>query len=158
MPWRMIRPRVRRGQLDRTGAADPPFPPELSTKEQELRRLVDAGAASPEGLRALAAKLEEKRSFEDSLWRRDVRPALMQAKKRRFSLVDLRSEPDENRAPLDWRSCCWSLCSGCCSSLSRRTPCGSSSRWSPCSGTRGRRAGRPRVPPSLRRSPPDATD
>jgi hypothetical protein len=71
----------------------PSLPPELSTKEQELRRLVDAGAASPEELRALAAKLEEKRIYEESLWQREVRPALMQAKKRRrFSLGDLRRD------------------------------------------------------------------
>ena len=75
----------------------PPLPPELSTKEQELRRLVDAGAASPEELRALAAKLEEKRSYEESLWRRDVRPALMQSKKRRFRMDDLHQESKEGR-------------------------------------------------------------
>lgn len=89
-----------------TGAdgADPPasadgiptLPPEISTKEQELRQLVDAGAASPEEIRALAAKLEEKRSYEESLWQREVRPALMQSKKRRFSLVDLRRKPDRD--------------------------------------------------------------
>jgi len=78
----------------------PPLPPELSTKEQELRRLVEAGAGTPEELRALAAKLEEKRSYEESLWRRDVRPALIKAKKRRFSLVDLRDEVTESRGSL----------------------------------------------------------
>ena len=78
----------------------PPLPPELSAKEQELRRLVDAGAGSPEELRALAAKLEEKRSYEQSLWRRDVRPALMQAKKGRISLGDLRGDADESRVGL----------------------------------------------------------
>jgi hypothetical protein len=78
----------------------PPLPPELSTKEQELRRLVEAGAGSPEELRALAAKLEEKRSYEQSLWRRDVRPALMQAKKGRISLGDLRGDADESRVGL----------------------------------------------------------
>ena len=85
----------------------PPLPPELSTKEQELRRLVDAGAASPEELRALAAKLEEKRSYEESLWRRDVRPALMKSKKRRFSVADLheRADEDEPRRLGPRRSC-----------------------------------------------------
>ncbi len=59
--------------------------------------MVDAGAASPEELRALAAKLEERRALEHNAWRREVRPALMQAKKRRYSLGDLRaSRKDES--------------------------------------------------------------
>ena len=65
----------------------PALPPELTAKEQEVRRLVDAGASSPEELRALAARLQEQRSYEDDLWRREVRPALMQSKKRRFGGV-----------------------------------------------------------------------
>ena len=73
----------------------PTLPPELSTREQELRALVDAGAASPEELRELAAKLKEQRTYEESLWREEVRPALMQAKRRRFSLLDLRRESTE---------------------------------------------------------------
>ena len=54
--------------------------------------------ASPEELRALvAAKLEEKRSYEKSLWRHDVRPALMRSGKRRFRMVDLRGEEVNDR-------------------------------------------------------------
>ncbi len=45
--------------------------------------MVEAGAASPEELRALAAKLEAKRRHEESLWKRDVKPALKQSKKLR---------------------------------------------------------------------------
>ena len=78
----------------------PPLPPEVSSKEAELRRLVDAGAASPEEIRALAAKLEEKRSYENSLWEREVRPALMQSKKRRLSLTDLRTKREGDRHAL----------------------------------------------------------
>jgi Flp pilus assembly protein TadB len=70
----------------------PPLPPEVSTRQQEVRALVDAGAASPEELRALAEKLKEQRTYEETLWQRDVRPALMQAKKKRPSLVDLRRD------------------------------------------------------------------
>ena len=70
----------------------PPLPPELSTREQELRALIDAGASSPEELRELAAKLKAQRTYEESLWERDVRPALMQAKKKRPSIVDLRRD------------------------------------------------------------------
>jgi hypothetical protein len=74
-------------------AADiPPLPPEITTKEQELRKLVDAGAASPEELRALAAKLQEKRTYEETLWQRDIRPALMQSKKRGSPLVGPRND------------------------------------------------------------------
>jgi Flp pilus assembly protein TadB len=75
----------------------PPLPAELSTREEELRRMVDAGAATPEELRALAARLEEQRTLEHSAWRREVRPALMEAKKRRFTLGDLRSRGDDSR-------------------------------------------------------------
>ena len=75
----------------------PELPSEISAKEQELRRLVDAGAASPEELRALAAKLEEKRTYEESLWQREVRPALLQSKKRRLSLLDLRRDGERRR-------------------------------------------------------------
>jgi hypothetical protein len=70
----------------------PPLPPELSAREQELRALVDAGAGSPEELRALAAKLKEQRTYEETLWQREVKPALIKSKKKRMSLVDLRRE------------------------------------------------------------------
>jgi hypothetical protein len=73
------------------GPVIPPLPPELTTHEQEVRRMVDAGAGSPEELRALAAKLEEQRNLEHSAWRREVRPALMESKKRRYSLQELRA-------------------------------------------------------------------
>jgi hypothetical protein len=75
----------------------PELPSEISAKEEELRRLVEAGAASPEELRALAAKLEEKRTYEASLWQREVRPALLQSKKRRLSLLDLRRDGERPR-------------------------------------------------------------
>ena len=77
--------------VDPTGI--PSLPAELTEKEQEVRRLVDAGASSPEELRALAAKLQEQRTYEEELWRREVRPALMQSKKRRAKVVS----PSEGR-------------------------------------------------------------
>ncbi|MFL6206584.1 MAG: hypothetical protein ACJ739_14685 [Acidimicrobiales bacterium] len=73
----------------------PPLPPELSARERELRSLVDAGAGSPEELRALAAKLKEQRSYEETLWQREVKPALIKSKKKRMSLADLRPEGGE---------------------------------------------------------------
>jgi hypothetical protein len=60
--------------------------------------MVDAGASSPEELRDLAAKLKEQRSYERALWQQEVRPALMEAKKKRFSLVDLRRETSEDES------------------------------------------------------------
>jgi Flp pilus assembly protein TadB len=74
----------------------PPLPPELSAREQELRALVDAGAGSPEELRELAAKLKEQRTYEESVWAREVKPALIQSRKKRPSIVDLRREGVES--------------------------------------------------------------
>src|SRR5688500_4716000 len=74
----------------------PPLPPEIASGQEEVRRLVDAGAASPEELRALAARLREQREREESAWRREVRPALIQARKARVRLPDLR--PGERNA------------------------------------------------------------
>ena len=86
--------------VDPTGI--PPLPPEVSAKEQEVRRLVDAGASSPEELRALAAKLQERRTYEDEVWRREVRPALMRSKKRGSKLATPAPRPghDASRATL----------------------------------------------------------
>jgi hypothetical protein len=64
----------------------PALPAELAEGEAEVRRMVDAGAASPEELRALAQRLREQREREESAWRREVRPALIESKKKvRFS-------------------------------------------------------------------------
>lgn len=67
-----------------------PGPPEgsdahgLATEAEEIRRLVDAGADSPEALRDLAARLREHRAREDSLWRAEVKPALVKENKGRL--------------------------------------------------------------------------
>ncbi|MGE3618999.1 MAG: hypothetical protein AB7L84_00935 [Acidimicrobiia bacterium] len=63
------------------GASEPPVPPrpehaELDAEAAEIRRLVEAGAGSPEELRALAERLRAHREREQQLWRRDVRPTL----------------------------------------------------------------------------------
>jgi len=75
----------------------PPLPPELAAGQQEVRRLVDAGASSSEELRALAAKLREQRALEESAWKREVRPALIESKKMRYSVGELRPGPVEGR-------------------------------------------------------------
>jgi hypothetical protein len=83
-----------------TGAPEPPpplppLPPEVTTAKEDLRRQVEAGAGSPEELRALAERLREQRAMEDEAWRRSVKPALIQSKKRSFSLRDLQPKVDE---------------------------------------------------------------
>ena len=48
----------------------------LAAERARLRAQIDAGASTPEELRALAARLREIREQEDHLWRQEVRPAL----------------------------------------------------------------------------------
>jgi hypothetical protein len=48
----------------------------LEAEAAELRRQVEAGAGTPEELRALAGRLREHREREELVWRRSVRPAL----------------------------------------------------------------------------------
>jgi hypothetical protein len=76
----------------------PSLPPEVSVGDDEVRRLVDAGAGTPEELRDLAARIRAQRQREDALWREEVRPALKKAKKRRFQMSDL-VERDEEGGP-----------------------------------------------------------
>jgi hypothetical protein len=71
----------------------PQLPPQVHSDADELRRLIDAGAGSPEELRALAARIREHRELEESLWRQEVKPALLESKKRRLRLSDLRDRP-----------------------------------------------------------------
>ncbi|MGV3759916.1 MAG: hypothetical protein ACO1PW_10315, partial [Actinomycetota bacterium] len=65
------------------GAPDP-----LAAEAAELRQMIDAGASSPEELRALAARLREHRQREEARWRAEVRPQLRKQGKGR-----LRSQP-----------------------------------------------------------------
>jgi hypothetical protein len=80
-------------EAPRPADAVPSLPDELRPQEEEVRRMVEAGAASPEELRALAAKLEEKRRKEQALWKREVKPALLKTKRLRYRPP--RPEPDE---------------------------------------------------------------
>lgn len=54
-----------------------PGPDPLAAEAAELRRLVDAGAGTPEELRALAARLREHRQREEAAWRSAVKPHLV---------------------------------------------------------------------------------
>ena len=56
----------------------------LASEAGEIRRLIDAGAGSPEELSALAARIREHRAREESLWRENVKPALVKENKGRF--------------------------------------------------------------------------
>ena len=73
-------------------AGPPPDP--VAGGADELRRMIDAGAGSPEELRALAARIREHRALEDERWRSEVRPVLLKSKKRKLSVGDLRDRPD----------------------------------------------------------------
>lgn len=75
------------------GGADDP----LSAEAEEIRRLVEAGASSPEELRALAARLRELREREEARWRSEVRPALV--KKGRGRLLRRQPAPPPPPAP-----------------------------------------------------------
>lgn len=66
----------------------------LASEAEEIRRLVDAGAGSPEELRELAARLREHRAREESLWRENVKPALVKENKGRLrGHISLPKEP-----------------------------------------------------------------
>ncbi|MFZ6004187.1 MAG: hypothetical protein ACOYXM_09670 [Actinomycetota bacterium] len=56
----------------------------LAEEADEIRRLVEAGAGSPEALRQLAARLREHRAREEALWRAQVKPALVKEGKGRL--------------------------------------------------------------------------
>jgi hypothetical protein len=73
----------------------PTLPPEISSGDEELRRLIEAGASTPEELRDLAARIREHREREDAVWREEMRPALKKAKKAPFRLADLVERPEE---------------------------------------------------------------
>ena len=56
----------------------------LALEAEEIRRLVDAGAGSPEAIRDLAARLREHRAREEALWRAEIKPGLVKEGKGRF--------------------------------------------------------------------------
>lgn len=92
---------------DAIGAGDPAAPPEpadaglgpvagdeparpnpqaeaLAAEAEEIRRLVEAGAGTPEAIRELAARLRAHREREEALWRNEVRPGLVKEGKGRL--------------------------------------------------------------------------
>ena len=93
---------------DRPGSVPSPVHPALvgpeaealAAEAEQIRRLVDAGAGSPEELRALAERLRAHRAREDALWRAQVKPTL---KPKRGGLIGAgtpgRVVPDEPSSP-----------------------------------------------------------
>lgn len=72
-------------------------PPELlrdalADEQDEVLRLVDQGASSPEDLRLIAERMRERREREDAVWAAQVKPGLIKARKGRLRLSDLRRE------------------------------------------------------------------
>ncbi|MGK2947270.1 MAG: hypothetical protein ACSLFP_01735, partial [Acidimicrobiales bacterium] len=65
----------------------------LAAERAALRERIDDGAGTPEELRALAAQMREVRQREEQLWRQEVRPALVKARKGRLRASDLRDRP-----------------------------------------------------------------
>lgn len=63
---------------------DDPEARALALEAEEIRRLVEAGAGSPEAIRELAARLREHRAREEALWRAQVKPALVKEGKGRL--------------------------------------------------------------------------
>jgi hypothetical protein len=88
--------------LDAADPASPPLPElpaEITSGDEELRRLIAAGASTPEELRDLAARIREHRTREEAVWREEMRPALKKARKGRVRLADIRERPDEPKTP-----------------------------------------------------------
>lgn len=56
----------------------------LAMEAEEIRRMVEAGAGTPEAIRDLAARLREHRAREEALWRAQVKPALVKEGKGRL--------------------------------------------------------------------------
>lgn len=66
------------------GLPDVPEARALAEEAAEIRRLVDAGAGTPEAIRELAARLREHRAREEALWRAEIKPVLRKEGRGRF--------------------------------------------------------------------------
>lgn len=78
--------------------ADPEAPDDpLQRDAEELRALIDAGAGSPEELRALAERIRAHKALEQSRWRSDVKPELLASKKWRNRRTALVEDADDDR-------------------------------------------------------------
>jgi len=48
----------------------------LEAEEREIRKMIEAGASTPEELRALAERMRAHRAREEALWKAQVKPTL----------------------------------------------------------------------------------
>lgn len=67
----------------------------VAEEQDEVQRRIEAGASSPEDLRALAALMRVKREREAAVWATEVKPGLKKAGKGRVRLGDLRDERED---------------------------------------------------------------
>jgi hypothetical protein len=79
-----------------TGASEgDPIARALADEAAEIRRMVEAGAGSPEAIRELAERLREHRAREEALWRAEVKPALVKQGRGRLRRSDGPAPPPE---------------------------------------------------------------
>ena len=78
-----------------------PDPVELAVaaERDEVRRMIDAGASSPEELRALAERMRQQRELEATVWSAEVKPALRKARKAKFTVGALRKDQPLDKDP-----------------------------------------------------------
>ena len=86
------------GPTDDDAPADP-VAQALALEAEEIRRLVDAGAGTPEAIRELAARLREHREREEALWRTEVRPKLVREGRGRLRGHGQPAAPARSAAP-----------------------------------------------------------
>lgn len=82
---------------------EPALDDPLERDAQELRQMIDAGASTPEEIRALAERIRVHKALEESRWRSEVKPELLASKKWRYrraageSLDDLDQDREARR-------------------------------------------------------------
>jgi hypothetical protein len=86
-------------QVEADPSSLPELPAEITSGDEELRRLIAAGASTPEQLRDLAERIREHRTREDAVWKEEVRPALKKARKAPVRLGDIVDRSDEPSTP-----------------------------------------------------------
>jgi hypothetical protein len=102
-PQRDGNPRADGDPADIRSGPERPEVEGLADEADALREMIDAGASSPEELRALAERLREHREREEAIWRAEVRPSLMRSKKRSYRAPPVVSDVPPVEQPADRR-------------------------------------------------------
>ncbi|HEX4866883.1 MAG TPA: hypothetical protein VFV32_04590 [Acidimicrobiales bacterium] len=76
------------GPAGSAGMEADPIARALAEEAAEIRRMVEAGAGSPEAIRELAERLREHRAREEALWRAEVKPTLVKQGRGRLRRSD----------------------------------------------------------------------